>query len=403
MKIILVLFLSIIVNYAQAQCLVNNFEQTCGTTISPCPYTPPDPPVLTFSNTCVPNVTRSQGTPQIKPLIHLKQSQSVFMWADNTNNSEGIVITYSFFANHTYTISLSINTDATGGSGGTLNLFGVNGVPQIANTVCGATSVPTFTNRQAVLNNGAALTPALNIWTNYVLSFTPTMNYSQLWIYPSTTSPFQLDTYLDYVNICVDCNGIITYNNGQMPTNSTKAGTINVGSTAGTGGAGTVTVSSTANTSLQATNSVNIVREFRSTVTTGTLSIVNIPCDDILLQRSVNAVTDPAPQKYKAPTGPPKRFEDSSQLQTIRKDNRTETLNVSPNPSLGMLKISGNSKLRNATLIVSDQTGKTLLRIKNRSKAASPELDLRQLQSGTYFIQILMGDDLITKKILITK
>src|ERR1051326_2813753 len=269
-------------NFVYSQCLVNsNFATFCGTTVyyGGCP---------TFDSPCLDNWGRSHGTPQIlvDPGIPPKMVpfNYAYMWASvsgGTLYGEGLFASYTFFANHSYKIT--VTAQATGSTGSFL-VYATTGLSEHVPSGCGDL-IPVPLTQQWIMQNY----PVINqTWQTYTISFVPTANYTQLWIYPVTTSTTQYNLDVSYVDVCTDCSetGIIIYNNGVVPSGNSKAGNIYAGSSAGIGGAGTVTISPTVSTSLHAVNLVQFKSEFHATVSTGTFSAKIVSCSDLLTARA---------------------------------------------------------------------------------------------------------------------
>src|SRR5450432_635099 len=118
------------------QCLENsNFSNFCGTQLGSCP---------TFNSPCLYNWRRSHGTPQIFTNTSGKVYNYAYMWCSNTNNiflGEGIFANYSFFANHTYTVTVTVQATSTPGS---FLLFATTGLVEPGSPGCGdALPIPT--------------------------------------------------------------------------------------------------------------------------------------------------------------------------------------------------------------------------------------------------------------------
>ena len=77
-----------------------------------------------------------------------------------------------------------------------------------------------------------------------------------------------------------------------------------------------------------------------------------------------------------------------------------ESLIIYPNPSTGMINLSGTFlDNRLFTVIVSDMTGKPLLQIDNKSS-----IDLSSLKNGIYFLKIkLTAGNVLIKKIILSR
>lgn len=174
------------------------------------------------------------------------------------------------------------------------------------------------------------------------------------------------------------CLGTITYNTGVVPGGVTKAGYINAGSTAGTGGSGTVTIHQDQTTSLIAAQEINLKPEFQASVTSGTFTASINPCTTDSVEHNIQAFST----------------EKSMHSNVI----------VYPSPGNGILNISGDiNDLDNALIIVTDQLGRQVYETQNNSKNTAITLNLGHLDNGIYYVQIKSLIKIITKKIVIKK
>jgi hypothetical protein len=120
----------------------------------------------------------SHGTPTIfgNDCPTGTNSRSVWMWS-YSGGGEGVYTCYDFQANNTYNICLWVR-NTNGIANGSLQIFGANGLTNINSSP--STAIPVPTSQQAVpntyVNSGA--------WVQLNLPFTPTQNFTQLWIYP---------------------------------------------------------------------------------------------------------------------------------------------------------------------------------------------------------------------------
>lgn len=390
-------------NYGYGQCLVNgDFEQQfCNSSVhfGTC---------YTFDAGCVPNWTRSHGTPQIISLQNGKQFYSAYMWARTVNSTlqgEGLFASFDFLAHHAYKITVVAQAHSTDVNiiGGFL-LYGANGMIQSPLDGCG--DAPPTVASSHLITTTTEYVPANSMWqTPYVISFTPDVDYHQIWIYPTTSSTTQYDLYVDYVNVCPDCDGIITYNVGTVPTGNTKAGFINVGSTAGSGGSGTVNVNSAATTSLQATTTIDFKREFHATISTGKFSAKIIACSDVGSRPSQPNSNNTA-HSYNASQSvilPDNVDSNGVVITNYNKFQNKKIITVSPTPTNGKITLTGNQDFRNSKIVINDQSGRIVNQFLNNLRSDMVELDLHYLSNGIYYVKIYMRNEVITKRIVISK
>jgi hypothetical protein len=250
----------------RGQCLENpDFAEYCGTTstVNGCQY---------FNTPCVTNWKRSHGTPQIMTASPAALN-AAYMWSANSIG-EGLFASYSIVSGDHYTILLRANASSTPGTG-TFRIYATTGLTETTAPAGCGTAVPSPTTSQQI-----TFTAQVNQgWIDYHINFTANANYSQIWIYPFQTTNDQLNLSVDYLQLCpAGCLGTLTYNSGSVPTGTTRASVINLGSSAGTGGSGTVTIASGSNTDLVAGVEINILPEFQATVTSNEMNAWITPC-----------------------------------------------------------------------------------------------------------------------------
>lgn len=387
MKAIL-LYLSLLftlsAEYARGQCLQNpDFADYCGTTLGPsCPY---------FDYPCVPNWSRSHGSPQIFPGTPSSLNVA-YMWADH-QAGEGLFAGYTFVPGKMYT--LTIRANATGPSNGSLRLYATNNLTEPVGTGCGG-FFPTLSPSQQIpvtllVNQG---------WMEYSATFTANNNYSQLLMYPvGVLGGAQMNLYVDYVTLCpAECVGTITYNLGIVPSGETRAKYIIAGSSAG--GSGTVTIAPGTNTNFVAGTEISLVNEFSATVTgTGEFTAKIVVCNDggasrVGLDRNISPgdrnidITKFRIEEYKM----------------MAKDQQQEKLLLYPNPVRNV--VTAEFFLDPADpveLKVMTATG-SVVRTMKRSATSVREIQrvqipLTGLSKGIYFVQMISKKGSVVRKI----
>jgi hypothetical protein len=355
-------------------CLINgDFDQYCGNTVNifGCP---------TFDAGCVPNWTRSHGTPQIMTPGPAATDNLAYMWyAGSQSGGEGIFASYTFQRFQPYSVRVRLN--APGTTGGSIFIYAANSMTQGALTNCGD-PIPSVPSKSLI-----AQINEFNVgWKEYTFSFTPSDNtYSQLWIYPFTTSSAQFDLYVDYIFPCPDtCNGTVYYNNGVVPSGVTRAGNIFTGSSAGSGGSGLVTVSPTASTDLVASNQIQWLPDFNATVSSGSFVSEIVPCNG-LAARLANRPNTDVSRLYTR--------QDSismAALHTALAGNKA--LSIYPNPVKDKLTIDLTAVSENRVTIsivnIQGQVVRTIPITKPVYNAiARYEYDVSGLPQGIYFIK----------------
>src|SRR5262245_31283755 len=150
-----------------------------------------------FDDNYVVNWHRSHGTPSYHMTTNADES-FMYMWATHDGgiggrgpHGEGIWGGYNFQANHQYTIKVAaFNT----GDNGNLVVEAANGVPTTTMSIyCQGEDLPSVSGAFIIMNQ--FLAGSSSSYTEYVITFTPTANYSQVWIYPSTWG-YRMEMYV---------------------------------------------------------------------------------------------------------------------------------------------------------------------------------------------------------------
>lgn len=149
-----------------------------------------------FNNGCVPNWTDTERTPSINGF---GTNPYAWMWS-YSNRGEGITTDFNFEEGETYTICFRIRADDKN-----------SGDPNVANNAT-INFVATNTTGDIVANPTGdfifheTMGPYLNAWTNVSVEFTPTADFSSLWIYPYMADPSdgvsQAELSVDDISIC---------------------------------------------------------------------------------------------------------------------------------------------------------------------------------------------------------
>lgn len=378
---------------ADSQCLQNgDFASYCGTDIDHgCP---------TFDHTCALNWSRSHGTPQIIVPGPQAANNLCYMWGTKSNIffGEGVFASFNFINHETYKIK--IRAHAVTPTSGQFFLYATNNMVEspLSPNSCGD-PLPTVTSKEQIvqLNNNTG-------WTEYTIYFTPTSDYSQIWIYPYTTSNTQFNLYLDYVFICPNfCTGTVIYNNGQVTSGDTKTGYIGAGSTAGTGGTGTVTVAADQTTTFIGAQEIQLLPEFSAAVTTGQfIAKIVQPCDSSTNASAKEDRIDIDVSQF--PTDPLNGLEEkkSKRLYEVESLINKNRFSLYPNPSTGRITINPNIGLgASLSIEVYDGTGRMILQKKDIHNTNLIWLDLSHYKTGYYFIKLISKNSTKIDKIFI--
>lgn len=362
--------------------------------------------------------SRMQGSPQIDPYTITINKDNVtinayyiYMWAsanpDGTHTGEGVFTTYNtFLANHSYDVKLVYSTF---GGGGSVVASAANNLVQPARS-CGSLSQPIADAVTIQIQNDGATTSA----TPGTLSgsFAPSKDYNELWIYPLGVGPAGADQNnleLFNVYVCPSCTYQMIYDNGAIPSGESVAGSIEAGSTAGSGGSGIVTIASGVSTTLTAATRIDLLRNFQANPGTGTFVARIVPCTSSIPTTTIfdgDSVTVSVPPPRPDITGTVRGILSAGQAPQIENSDSTSFagLHVFPTISAGTFTIAGSATdLTNAVILVTDEIGRTVYKLYNSNGNTTLNLDLGKLGSGLYFLQVNNGVKSTTQKIIIQK
>jgi hypothetical protein len=375
-----------------AQCIQNgDFADWCN-------EVPATGCTTTFTNTCVPNWQKSHGSPQLFP-GNTPAENVMFMWAISGAHGEGVLASYNFQANHQYKIKVAAYR-STAWNAGNLVLLAANNVTPSGYTDCQGEDLPHFLGTYILMNQ-----PLSTTMTEYTLTFTPLINYSQVWLYPSTQN-LKVDMYVDYVSICQDsCTGYITYNSGAVPGGTTRAGFIYAGSSAGTGGSGTVTVQNGISTSFIGGDEVYLQPNFHAQLTSGEFRALIYRCypEQIRQQTqpsrypSVAATLDPRGLETASRSIGTKRYDSSS----LARARPVDGMSIFPNPVRSKLSVRLNNFTGNiAGMQVLNEVGIVVQQIDRAAYAdkQNVEIDVSRLPAGTFILKVITDKQTFTQK-----
>jgi hypothetical protein len=305
---------------------------------------------------------------------------------------------YTFLANHSYDVIITFRT-FTGDN--TINAFAANGLVQNNSADCGGVP-PSISSKQLIGTVTGLQSSQVSQYYTFP-SFTPNTNYSQLWIYPTTTAALSELTVM-YVNVCPSCTGVINYNSGTVPTGSTVAGDVNIGSSAGTGGSGTVTVVSNQVTDVTAADQINILPSFQAAITAGgSFSAYITPCSSNTTTASSSQGNESIAARTIQSPHPGSQLPDDLKQPGQDKTAPLASLRVYPTTGNGTVYISGSPEdLINLDILVVDETGRSVYR-NQPSGNTTVTLDLTGLANGLYFLQLNNGAHSSVQKIIVNK
>ena len=391
-KIIVFIIIALICcnNLSYGQIVNGGFDTFSGCTV------PTVGTCVSFTASCIENWKSAYGTPQVLSETNSKQVANYFgyMWSNSTGCfGEGMFAGYAFQANTTYKLSIDANaTDLKGG----MNILLTNGLTHLVSSYQGSCgdNHRSVTGSQNIVSAGSQ-TNIPTTWTTYSYSFATNNVDTQIYIYPCSGSTTQYNLDIDNLAVQFDCSGIITYNIGVIPTNKSKAGYINVGSTAGVGGSGTVTNSSTASTYLLATTTIDFVPGFHATASTGgILSAKIVDCSSILAARqaafSSNYIRDD--QSIIDGKTEQEKYADSLKS-TIKKPDlkSSDYISIYPNPVNEKLNLIIRNLGGEVNVSIVDIAGRSyysLNKFVENNSVKSMDISTSNLPKGTYFIKV---------------
>ncbi len=319
-------------------------------------------------------------------------------YRSDISKGEGIYHGYNFTGCQSYQVT--VVADGAGGTGH-IFVYAARGItPQIND--CGG-FIPAVSDKELIgiispVTSGGCQT--------FPICYTPTSNYTQIWLYSFSTVMPQYSTLIKSVEICVDntCpgGGDLIFNTGVIPASTHTSMNVQAGSTAGTGGSGTVTVSATGTTILQAVQTVYLKNEFRASVTSGTFIARTVPCST-LLHRPMPIQTNIPPTVISQPPA------DSIAAFNIKKQLKLpvteDEINIYPSPGKGLIEVQLGGYYNNSSADISilNVSGVQVKIFYNQQIKNKIRMDLRSLNNGLYFIKIILKGKTITKRIIIQK
>lgn len=402
------IFFIFVVGSLSAQCLVNSdFDQFSGNleqSPTGCPY-------ISMNNTV--NWRKSHGSPQI--FTGAFPQHYGYMWAASSQGttsggwhvskkSEGMYASYTFIQNEVYKIRLAVKTQ-----GDAVGFWGIDDIEErfylyAANNITEGTDhcgddVPNIPNKQLIKSEEFAGTS----WTIFEYDFIPNQNFSQIWIYPELTllntvvdNNAQYDFYIDYLEICPPeaCWNTVTYNSGVLPTNDTKHGFINIGSSFG--GNGFVTTAGKAFTTMKGTRQIDFAPDFRTPnfgITSGFQAIIE-PCN-IGDQRELKPFD--LPKDDFEPLGG--ELQESEYVPILPKfvtQNKIEQpgLKIIPNPTSDKFILAFECEdVLLVEMLIKTTFGQLIRRYTYTSNKGRNlfTIDASNLKSGLYFVHLRLG------------
>lgn len=392
-------------------CLVNSdFSQFCGIQA----YSECNNQVSFYVGTgsCFPesvvNWHNSHGTPQLivdnnNPI----GNYASMYYNNNIGKGEGIFAGFNFYTFQTYIVKIRMLKSE--GSTGTFKLFAANNVPEASGLPCSLEPIPTSVIDKTLINS-IEVPYNNNDWQVYSFpikfldnSGSTNLKYSELWVYPTTSTATKYGMFIDYLSVCPDCEGVITVNSGTIPYGFIQAGYINVGSSTGSGGSGTVFINPSQQTSLYAYNSIDIEHNFDASPTgIGSLIIETTTCPNsssLSLSES-KLLTSPHSTNMKTFS---KLFIDEDTTLAFEHFYDKLNLKIRPLPVRSVLNVdfdNANRKIQMMRLV--NNLNQVLVENKNivRTNNGHITFDMSLYVPGTYFLQIQTDNQIINKVII---
>ena len=322
----------------------------------------------------------ANGTPQVVYDINNPNNNYAQFFAISTNNCEAIFGDFPIKTNETYTLEVQVRSTQNAGN---IIFSAANGLVQHTPNACGdPLQIPSQYADILSVPVNSSNTNFQDVTQSFVIpdaTQSGYVKYPQLWVHPVLTSGTQFFGNLYFAKICVDCNGIITYNNGNMPSGTTTAGIINVGNSFGTGGS-IVGITSNAATTLNSVQQVDIEpNTIIQPTSTGSFTAMATYCSSI--------------QQKKA-----KKFSYKSTNATIA--NIANSF-IYPNPTTGLIRLNLKEINNVQAITISDVTGNVVQENKVIPfKNESIQINISSLSAGVYFIRIKTKNKTYTQKVV---
>lgn len=164
-----------------------------------------------FNNPDLCNWARSHGTPSYNI-----SANTIFMFSVN-GIGEGVFGGFEFTQDDIYVVELGLSSFNNPNNSGSIIVQATTGLTQSALISCGDNE-PTPSSSQTI---GISNQSSFSTLTEVVFTFTPTQDFSQIWIFPNTEESTQVDVILDYVRIKKCGLGTKVFCDGVIPPNPT--------------------------------------------------------------------------------------------------------------------------------------------------------------------------------------
>lgn len=141
-----------------------------------------------YNNNCVSGWTASHGTPTTAGTVG--GNTWAWMWS-RSGVGEGILTNYNFELGRTYQVSFKVRASSNVPNSSFVMNSSLNAVATAGITGSSNITIPTPSTNQSIWSSTATNLTLSTSWTTIIRTFTPSNNFSQLWLYPSmiTTDP----------------------------------------------------------------------------------------------------------------------------------------------------------------------------------------------------------------------
>jgi Secretion system C-terminal sorting domain len=338
----------------------------------------------TFNTICN-GWARSHGTPEFMP--EAGPTQFVEMVSDNSG-SEGIYYNdFPFIAGNNYDVMIWYNFYGSmpgDNAYGSLAVYAASGVTTQSIDACqdGTPTTParTVMYKQTADDQTFNYTSTADLQTVRLLPSA----YNQIWIYPTADAGYQVDLDVYGIKVCPSCTAVVTYSSSTFSPLPVQVNGKDI------------TISEPAQsaaTTVTATDAIYLQKGFSASSANNASFVATISLGCSYSDAQYYAV---------------RRNNDSSTMTTIPNtapggsaDSAFASLRIYPTVSTGIFFISGSpASLANAVVSVFDETGQLRYQLDNTA-GNTLQLNLANLSSGLYFVQVRQRSKVTTAKIII--
>lgn len=317
-----------------------------------------------------------------------------------TNYSEGLTLTYNFKKGTLYTIKvkyIGIQKSPTSSRAFPIIIADLVNNPPRNNQGCNLGIFPWDNGGET---NDARQMKVLAGEATGVLEFQPTKNFSYLWLY---SQPVMINEEVGSAIYSIEIIDNGTSNPGcysDANFNFCDPSRVWNGS-ADVRAVNPITISCDAfKTSTAPGAGVAFTRRFTAPTITLSPGFVGSATDASGAVRTLKIIPSTTPCTQALRVGLPI----SNVQEKVTEQPMLENINIYPSPSKGLVNINFNSSdLLGAEITVTDQSGRTVHKVRNNSESNLVQLNLQHLSNGIYFIKVNARNKTAVKKLLISK